>query len=260
MVLQHLADDHTSITSAARAHSRLHQAAVLALSSSFTAALNADVYDQEQLDSLLLYLQRNARHVNSINLTSDGQFEPGQHSGDQHDGEHIYNINRVVTLSQLPANLRLRSLKCSNLCLRLQPWDESSPGCDDSSLGFQNVLQAGAPLKKLQLSSCLLDGNRTGNTVDGAYAEDLLAAVLGRLPSLRHLRIKSCKAFVDGEPGVFHWSLEMFEKVPRLTHLELSGIHLHHWTLHHGVVSKPNLQALTRLVDLRIHARGNLIV
>jgi hypothetical protein len=56
-VLRCCADDPRSRCSAAGAHSRLHQAAVLALSS-----IKLKTSDQFQLDSLLLYLSSHGLH------------------------------------------------------------------------------------------------------------------------------------------------------------------------------------------------------
>ena len=64
-VLQCCADDPRSLFSAARAHSRLHQAAVLA-ASSVTVVRNR----QQRLDNVLLYLANNGEHVGSIEFGS----------------------------------------------------------------------------------------------------------------------------------------------------------------------------------------------
>ena len=63
-VLQFLAvDDQRSLLSAARAHSRLHQAAVNILRS-VTAHCNT----KQQVDSVLRYLRNHAQHVNKVEL------------------------------------------------------------------------------------------------------------------------------------------------------------------------------------------------
>jgi hypothetical protein len=63
-VLQCLADDPASLCSAARAHSRLHQAAVLELNS-----IRKSINTEQQLDSSLLpYLAKHGQHVNHIYL------------------------------------------------------------------------------------------------------------------------------------------------------------------------------------------------
>jgi hypothetical protein len=63
-VLQcYAAEDQRSLFSAARAHSRLHQAAVAALRS-----VTALVRNQQQADDVLLYLGKHGSHVNSLKL------------------------------------------------------------------------------------------------------------------------------------------------------------------------------------------------
>jgi hypothetical protein len=57
-----VADQH-SLFSAARAHSRLHQAAVLALRSITTV-----VHEQQQMDDVVLYLSKHGHNANSIEL------------------------------------------------------------------------------------------------------------------------------------------------------------------------------------------------
>jgi hypothetical protein len=112
-----------SLFSAARAHSRLHQAAILAASS-----IKAVVPYQNELDSALLYLTQYGQHVNSLDV--------------------MYNFSWAdqPTLCQLPHNKLqgLTSLKCDNLSLQLQP-RTLSPG----------VLWAGAPLKRLNIKDCV---------------------------------------------------------------------------------------------------------
>ena len=89
-VLQCCADDQRSLFSAARAHSRLHQTAVQALSSVVSV-----VSQQQQQDSLLLYLGKHGRHVSSIELRA---VQP------------VWPVTWRVTLRQLPPNLQLSSL------------------------------------------------------------------------------------------------------------------------------------------------------
>jgi hypothetical protein len=61
------ANDQGSLCSAARAHSRLHQAAVLALRS-----ITAVVTRQEQADSVLLYLSKHGQHLDSVSIENKG--------------------------------------------------------------------------------------------------------------------------------------------------------------------------------------------
>jgi hypothetical protein len=123
-VLRCLADDPVSLLSAARAHRRLHQAAAVALSS-----ITVTLKQQQQLDSVLLYLEQHDKHVGSVQLTA-------------------MPLSRNITLRQLPPNLQLTSLQFDDMHLQLQRGD-----------GFQGVLRPGLPLKQLRLQRCkLLDG------------------------------------------------------------------------------------------------------
>jgi hypothetical protein len=66
------ANDQRSVLSAARAHSRLHQAAVLALRS-----IKSDANRQEQVDSVLLYLGKHGQHVHSVSIDDERwQYPP----------------------------------------------------------------------------------------------------------------------------------------------------------------------------------------
>jgi hypothetical protein len=150
-VLRCCAGDPGSVCSAARAHSRLHQAAVEALKS-ITAEVN-----QKQLDTLMgVYLNSHGQHSDSISL--EVEYHKAKES--------------PVTLRQLPETLtKLSSITLEHLHLQLQPGE-----------GYQGVLGAAAvpSLKKLQLKRCtLLDG------------EEGLAAALALLPGLEHLSIIS---------------------------------------------------------------------
>ena len=123
-VLQCCASDLRSLLSAARAHSRLHQAAVVALSS---ISVGEITQQQQQVDGLLQYLSSHGQHVQSLDLV------PG---------------DAILYMRQLPRNLQLSSLALECMDLQLQPGG-----------GFQGVVRPGVPLKKLQLIRCiLLDG------------------------------------------------------------------------------------------------------
>jgi hypothetical protein len=119
------ANEQRGLFSAARAHSRLHQAAALALSS-----VNIILRPQQQADTVLLYLNRHGGHVNSLQLSVSPEDE--------------------LTLHELPPTLQLHSLELEGCSLQLLP-----------DKGFQGVLgaavAAGAPpLKQLQLGLCTL--------------------------------------------------------------------------------------------------------
>lgn len=122
-VLQGCAADLRSLFSAARAHSRLHQAARLALSS-----ITVKDAQQQLLQGLAQYLSVYGQSIDSLDLQGTG-----------------YN---TVRLMQLPPDLQLDSLLLSNLRLQLQPGQ-----------GFEGVVHPGAPIKQLQLLGCTpLDG------------------------------------------------------------------------------------------------------
>ena len=133
-VLRYCAEDSSSLFSAARAHSKLHQAAVLAASS-----IKAVLRQPEQADSVLLYLAKHGQHVSRVDIEGVGMLAGSR-----------WPAVSTITLPQLPhANLpKLESLRVAKLAVQLLPGRE-----------FQGVLWAGASLKRLQLHSCmLLDG------------------------------------------------------------------------------------------------------
>jgi hypothetical protein len=86
------ADNQRSLLSAARVHSRLHQAAALALRS-----INIIATQQQQADSVMQYLQKHGEHVNGLEITGPSK---GQ-----------------VSIFQLPPDLRLHSLQLQGLFL-----------------------------------------------------------------------------------------------------------------------------------------------
>jgi hypothetical protein len=167
-LLQCCADDPRSLFSAARAHIRLHQTAVVA-ASSVTVVRNR----QQRLDNVLLYLANNGEHVGSIEFGSVW-------------GAWLIPSNDRATLQQLPHNkLRgLSSLFCSTLDLQLQPGS-----------GFHDVLDAGMPLQKLHLERC--------NLLDGFEA---LSAALSALPGMQHLSLRywDCMEDFPFPSGVLH--------------------------------------------------------
>jgi hypothetical protein len=64
-VLRCCANDQRCLCSAARAHSRLHQAAVLALRS-----ITAVKATQQQAHSMLQYLEKHGQHLDSISIST----------------------------------------------------------------------------------------------------------------------------------------------------------------------------------------------
>ena len=199
------ADDLCSFFSAARSHSRLHQAAIAALHT-----VSAVVSQQQQADSMLLFLGKQGQQVDRLDLEQTGAS--------------------IITIRQLPPNLRLGSLCLDRLHLQLQP-----------AGGFQGVLGAAegiAALKQLQLSRCKLR--------DG---DDGLAAALAQLPAgLEALCF--AKASVRGNG---YWALLPTAALQRL--LQLTSLQLARVLLQGADEASPvlqPLQALTRLVDLQL--------
>ena len=148
-VLRCFGGDPRSLFSAARAHSRLHQAAVLA-ASSIKAALQ-----QQHVSSILQYLTSYGQHIDSIDLKA---YQPACNL-----------MHQVITLHELPHNQLqgLSSLRLNRVLLQLQPGG-----------GYPGVVGAAAPITNLQLERCVL--------LDG---EEGLAAALPLLPKLQHLSL-----------------------------------------------------------------------
>jgi hypothetical protein len=110
---------------------------------------------------------------------------------------------------------------------------------------------------QIHLDECLLQDQEDG--------DEVLAAALAELPLLEHLCIDGCKV-VDhgGYVREFHCATGMFEQLTQLTYLELDGVRLHPWKDMWDYTDageeppgpdnpqKPNLQALTCLVDPRL--------
>jgi hypothetical protein len=171
------------------------------LAASSIRAVNAQ---QQHVDSVLLYLRNHGQHVHSIDLKGA--------------------VCHTVSLQELPhAKLQgLSSLKLCNLDLQLQPGD-----------GFQGVLGAVMPLKRLRFAWCTLHAPRPG--------QDGLAAALLLLPDLQHLSLDG-----SGRAKSSLGTCNALQELQQLTYLELS----HGWVRdQHGPWQ---LQQLTRLQDLRL--------
>ena len=181
-VLQFCADDPRSLFSAARAHSRLHQAAAVAASS-----MSVLLQQQQQADSALLYLTNHGQYVSSISIS-------------------LMPSDATISMRQLPQNLRrLESLQVRGLHVQLQPED-----------GFPGVLHAGMPLRQLQLDTCtLLDGEEglaaalsllpslQNLTIEPPPPRDSMHSVRSPsnvaqlLPQLTYLNLIGCARFQD---------------------------------------------------------------
>ena len=113
------ADDQCSLFSAARAHNRLHQAAVLALSS-----ITPVVTKQQQADGVLRYLGQHSQHVHNIALGHD----------DDSYCRGCASSNGKVILRELPCN-QLTSLHLHSVRVQLQPGKGCSR-CKHRGSGF----------------------------------------------------------------------------------------------------------------------------
>jgi hypothetical protein len=209
--------DPRSLFSAARAHSRLHQAAAVVATS-----IRAEVTQQQQVDSMLLYLTNHGQYISSLDLEGplEGMSDP------------------TITLQHLPHDTLqgLSNIEFSYLRLQLQPGGR-----------FQGVLRAGAPLKRLYFCQCrLLDG------------EEGLATVLPLLPQLQDLDVIA--NVLNWPAGAAHrtWP-ECFPrstvpKLQQLTSLELSGCELK------DPDGLEHLQGLTSLEALSFDGRAAPVV
>jgi hypothetical protein len=200
--------DQRSVISAAQAHSRLHQAAVEALCS-----INAVVWGQQQVDSVLLYLDRHGNHVRSVKLWGPpigGAF---------------------LTLRQLPPSMKQHSLDLERWQVQLQPGH-----------GFQGVLGAAAAglslLKQLRLCDCQL--------LDGVAS---LEAALQQLPALEHLSISAMHS-VPASCELVLFPTGVLQQLTQLTYLELDLVGLQ--GPDQASPALQPLQALTRLAHLRL--------
>lgn len=106
LVLACLADDPASVCSAARAHSMLHQAAVMVLSS-----VKVTLNTQQKIDgSLLPYLAKHGQQVRNLQLSGD---DPASHNCRQGRDS--------VSLRQLPPGIQVASLQVSFLDCNFNP-------------------------------------------------------------------------------------------------------------------------------------------
>jgi hypothetical protein len=223
VVLQCCADDQRSLFSAARAHSRLHQAAVLALSS-ITVCLKS----QQQLHNLLLYLPKHGQQVDNMDLKGLGYG--------------------TVPHFHLSPNLQLASLNLTNLRVISLPRDT-----------IQDKVQLRQHLKHLQISHCqMLDGTSkmaaalallpglqhlsfTGSFWDlGRFMFPLTA--LAGLQELTYLELAHTKL---QRPDSEECILQPLQSLTRLVGLRLSLEEVHSVTVHSSMLT--GMQQLTRL-------------
>jgi hypothetical protein len=174
------------------------------------------------MDTVLLYLAKHGQHVDSISLSGPLFEDPPE--------PRRVPEQSTVSIRHLPSSRQLSSLQLHELHLQLQPGH-----------GFQGVLGAAegiAALKKLEISSCQL--------LDEA-ASQALAAALSQLPAgLEHF---SMSGLTNGKSWV-SFPTGKLQRLQQLTYLELA-----HGKLQgsgQGQLALQPLQALTRLVDLRL--------
>jgi hypothetical protein len=201
------ADDQRSVLSAARAHSRLHQAAVLAVRS-----ITAVVAQQRQLDDMLLYLSKHRQHIDSVSIKYKGvQVHP--------------------TYIHLSVLLDAASQLCS--------WELNGVLLVQSSCNeFQGMLPP--TLTQLQLSSCGLCGTGTAAALAAAVSQlsglqhlslrglsthrdwyVFPAGVLQQLQQLTYLELEH--AIVDGVDEDSP-ALQPLQALTRLEDLRLRGL------------------------------------
>jgi hypothetical protein len=227
-VMQHCAvDDQRSLFSAATAHSRLHQAAVLALQS-----ITASLPEQEHMDSLLLYLWRHGQKVDSITFQGDEDW------------------NDEVKLCQLPQVAQLSSLCLKWMKVQLHP----GKGC----LG---VLAGAPPLKQLRLTNCELIDDEQGLAAALMQLPQLEHLSLeetscspSRSSSFRGKVLMSSRAPTLWSPRLG----SALQHLQQLTYLELVKIQMQDppedQDPGEGQPRLQHLQMLTKLADLRITA------
>lgn len=174
------ASDMHSLFSAARPHSRLHQAAALAplrcIDADLTWFLNL-----QQKPAFLQYVGHPDHHINTLKLK----------------GSTATMQEATASLCELPPYLQLRSLELGGMRLQLQPGQ-----------GFQGLLGAAAhvaDLKRLELRDCIevFDGSAEGLTaalyllpiglehlsINGLYGGHFPVGVLQRLQALTSLKL-----------------------------------------------------------------------
>jgi len=185
-MLRLLGSDCQSICSAARVHSRLHHAAVMAMFRIQLRPPRQASCQQQQLASLLHYLSRHGKVVVTISVA--GPTKPPQ---------------GLLHLDQLLQGLqRLESLSLSDLNLQLTA-SSSHPG----------MLLAAPQLTSLKLNYCTLAGGERG-------LEALLSAATG----LHHLGLTSLRGGRGPSGDVLFRQLP--EGIQQLQSLTLSVIHV----------------------------------
>jgi hypothetical protein len=207
-----LEDDPVSLFSAARAHSTLHQVAVLALRS-----ITISIRDQQHADNVLRYLTSiPGQHICSISL---GGPKPGRDEWDFH-------VEPAITLQQLPC--ALSSLELNRMGLQLQP-HKPRKGADSAVVRPR--------LKQLRLCDGRLYGGAKG-----------LAAALSKLPGLEHLKIDALRTCARS--FLLDFPTNALTPLQQLTYLELACIYVQ--SPDQASAPLQPLQALAQLADFRV--------
>ena len=221
LVLQFCADDQRTVFSAARTHSRLHQA-VVALSS-----ITAGLSQQQHADGLLLYLEKHGQPLDSLSLVG------GAHG--------------AVSLQQLPSNLQLTTLQFEQVTLQLssmqfgvQQWWHNPNAANDFPGVFGNAWTPA--LKQLRLKDCnLTDGYR---------------GLASALPTgLEHLSLN--RVYPPGNSDA-EFPSQVLQPLKQLTDLELVGMDAVGPSRHNP--SWAPLKDLTRLAHLRLDRDAAFLV
>jgi hypothetical protein len=208
------ANGQRSLFSAARAHSRLHQASLGALQT-----IDAPLCEQQQADSLLLFLAKYADHIDILNVWKAASA-------------HLYT---TIKLRQLPRSLRLCSLYLHQVQLR--------PG-----RAFKGMLGAVGvgDLQALRLHDCCMPNWPTA---------EALAAALWQLTALQFLSIEDMSVDCydsdcdsDDVGGDFQFRTAVFLQLQQLTYLHLAGVEFEG----PGEDTGPDLQPLQALTGLSV--------
>jgi hypothetical protein len=196
------ANSQRSLFSAARAHSRLHQAAVLALHS-VTATVNTQV----KANDALLYLGKRGQHVNSVTLRGMEDGSP--------------------CILQLPPTLQLSSLELK--------WCKLLPKLSHHYRGLLDSAGIGS-LKQLRLESCELVDPKPGEALahlptslenlcikdltiyNGICYAQLPTDELKRLQQLTYLELRRVQLWRDGQTSI---DLQPLQALTRLADLRL---------------------------------------
>lgn len=224
------ADDQRSVFNAARAHSRLHQVAAMALCS-----ISADTW---QADDVLHYLSQHGQHVNNFTLSGDISEEA---------------FPTGYYFSMIPAKLQqLSSLQLSNVDVQLKP--------KHGMLGIAGL----TALKRLCISSCHLycDEELTATlsqlsvTLEHLSIECVYTGYDSWQADEYHPKRRSSDTGYE-----VCINTDAFQNMQHLTYLSLCWVGLQSPDHQGSALQPPNprgnvlqsLHTLTSLVDLRLH-------